>query len=212
MPTSQPTAGATPRDRDETGRKSDPSDVERAENVKHLELIQAIITRLATNSFFIKGWTLTVSAAAFGFAVNRVDSRIAIAGCVVTMGFWVLDAYYLRQERLFRHLFNHVRRNVSTEMQHRFSMNLDPFSDFSTARRSKVFFSSTLVTFYSLLIAAGATIALLSATTSPLPVLTPVTTTTITTGSTPADTSPAQATSSTSRSAQSTLPGTLGTP
>ena len=54
-----------------------PSDIERQENVKHLELIQAIITRLASNSFFIKGWALTVAAATFGF--DGVTFIIALA-------------------------------------------------------------------------------------------------------------------------------------
>ena len=31
--------------------------------VKHLELIQAVITRLANNSFLMKGWALTVTGA-----------------------------------------------------------------------------------------------------------------------------------------------------
>ena len=163
---------------------SGPSEVERTENVKHLEFIQAIVTRLATNSFLIKGWALTVAAAAFGFAVNRVDSRIAIAGSVVTVGFWLLDAYYLRQERLFRHLYNYVRRNIRRDPQDRFSMNLNPFTNNGNVKRINVFFSITLGAYYPLLVAAGALIALLSATTSPAPT-TPDTTSTSTTAPPP---------------------------
>lgn len=213
MPAPQPTDGHTPPDSSEAGDLSPANEVDRTENVKHLELIQAVITRLATNSFFIKGWALTVAAAAFGFAVNRVDSRIAIAGCVVTIGFWILDAYYLRQERLFRHLYNHVRRNIPTELEHRFSMNLSPFIGFSTVGGSKVFFSRTLATFYPLLIAAGALIALLSATTNPVPLLTPMTTATTTIEPTSTATASTQGASSTSGSTPSGVaPTTQTTP
>lgn len=31
------------------------------EEIKHLELIQAVVTRLANGSFLIKGWTMTVA-------------------------------------------------------------------------------------------------------------------------------------------------------
>ncbi|MEJ3652527.1 hypothetical protein WEH80_06035 [Actinomycetes bacterium KLBMP 9759] len=141
----------------------EPSDVQRSENVKHLELIQSVVTRLATNSFLIKGWTLTVSAAAFGFAVNRIDWKLATAGALVVLGFWVLDGYYLRQERLFRHMYNHVRRNIAVDSNERFSMNLSPYVGFDTVRRMRVFFSVTLVVFYPLLILVGVAIAVVAA-------------------------------------------------
>lgn len=158
-----------------TGRKDDgadlekPTDVERSENVKHLELIQAVVTRLASNSFFIKGWALTIAAASFGFAVNRVDWRVAALGAVVVLGFWVLDSYYLRQERLFRHLYNHVRRNIARNLNDRFSMNLLPFVRFKTVGRVRVFFSVTLVAYYPLLIAVGLILAAVFIATAPDP-------------------------------------------
>jgi hypothetical protein len=38
--------------------------------LKHLEFIQAVITRLANDSFLRKGWALTVAGAFYGFAVK----------------------------------------------------------------------------------------------------------------------------------------------
>lgn len=145
-----------------------PSEIDRAENVKHLELILAAVARLASNSFFVKGWALTVAGAAFGFAVNRIDWRIATVGSFVIIGFWLLDAYYLRQERLLRHLYNHVRRNVTSDPEERFSMNLLPFAGFDTVQRRRVFFSTTLFTFYALLVFAGVGIAVFSLVTGPV--------------------------------------------
>jgi hypothetical protein len=72
---------------------------------KHLDLIQGVISRLASNQFLIKGWTLTVAAAVFGFAATQRQWPVALLGVVVAIAFWGLDAYFLRQERLFRHLW-----------------------------------------------------------------------------------------------------------
>jgi hypothetical protein len=79
--------------------------------LKHLEFIQAVIARLAGNSFLIKGWALTVTGAFYGFAVHGSDWRLAALGLLPAMTFWGLDGYFLRQERLFRSLYNAVRKD-----------------------------------------------------------------------------------------------------
>jgi hypothetical protein len=134
---------------------------ERNENVKHLEMIQAIVARLASNSFFIKGWTLTVAGAAFGFAANRTDWRVAAIGSGVVLGFWALDSFYLRQERLYRMLYNQVRQDVARGSEARFSMNIEQFQDLRPARRRDVFLSATLRSYYLTLILAGLALAAL---------------------------------------------------
>jgi hypothetical protein len=74
---------------------------------KHYELIQAVINRLATASFQIKGWTVTITTALLGVIVAaKLPSWVALLGLVPTFLFWCLDAYYLQQERLFRALYN----------------------------------------------------------------------------------------------------------
>jgi hypothetical protein len=77
--------------------------------VKHLEMLQAVIARLGTDSFLVKGWAVTVVGAFLGFAVNKDDVSLALVGLVPCVFFWGLDAYFLRAERLFRHLFEAVR-------------------------------------------------------------------------------------------------------
>lgn len=72
---------------------------------KHLEFIQGVVTRLANNQFLIKGWSLTVAAAVYGYAATHRAWAVALIGIVVSAGFWALDAYFLRQERLFRFLW-----------------------------------------------------------------------------------------------------------
>jgi hypothetical protein len=84
------------------------------EVMKHLEFIQGVISRQATNSFLLKGWALTVAGAVYAFATKGTDWRVAAIGLMPVVIFWGLDGYYLRQERLFRCLYDAVRRTPST--------------------------------------------------------------------------------------------------
>jgi hypothetical protein len=73
---------------------------------KHLEFIQAIISRLAGNSFQMKGWNVALATAAVGFAAAK-DSKptLAVLAVVPALAFWFLDAYYLTLETLYRDLY-----------------------------------------------------------------------------------------------------------
>lgn len=80
------------------------------DRVKHLEFVQNAITRMAGNSFLLKGWTVTIAAALFALAAKDTNRRFAILALFPSLTFWGLDAYYLRQERLFRKLFDELRK------------------------------------------------------------------------------------------------------
>lgn len=74
--------------------------------LKHLEFIQNVITRMNSNSFVIKGWTITIVSAVLAiFATIQID-YILLIGVIPIVLFWFLDAYYLTQEKLFRCLYN----------------------------------------------------------------------------------------------------------
>jgi hypothetical protein len=77
--------------------------------IKHLEFIQAVVARLARNSFAYKGWAITLVAAVFALATKASEPRFLLVALVPAIFFWGLDAYYLRQERLFRQLYDAVR-------------------------------------------------------------------------------------------------------
>ena len=81
-------------------------------HVKHLEMIQAVITRLGNDSFLVKGWAVTVSGVFLGLAINGSRPALALIGLVPTLMFWSLDTYYLRSERLFRVFYDHARRQA----------------------------------------------------------------------------------------------------
>jgi len=93
---------------------------------QELEHIQNIIDRQASNSFKIKGWTVTLVVVALLFRTNNFQ---LFAAFIPLIGFWYLDAYYLRQERKFRELFDWVRLNREDTDDHLFDMDPSRFED-----------------------------------------------------------------------------------
>ena len=85
------------------------------DRTKHLELLQAVISRMASNSFALKGWSVTVTAALLGLATKDSNPRFAIIALYPALAFWGLDAYYLRQERRFRALYDAVRSDSDVQ-------------------------------------------------------------------------------------------------
>ncbi|MCY4238618.1 MAG: hypothetical protein OXC93_09735 [Rhodospirillaceae bacterium] len=77
--------------------------------LKHLELIQAVINRLASDSFRMKGWTVVVIAALFVLLARQNAFDAGYIALVPIVAFWGLDGYFLWQERLFRAHYDNVR-------------------------------------------------------------------------------------------------------
>ena len=116
--------------------------------VKHLEMTQGVVNRLAGNSFSIKSWSMAIIGAALIF-IARADvanPNILFALFLPVIGFWYLDSYYLWQERLFRAVYNDIRTQSDTD----FSMNPTKHLGKSNCSRVAVFFSQTLVVFYAI--------------------------------------------------------------
>lgn len=82
---------------------------------EHLDYLQNTINRMSHNSFLIKGWTITFISLLFILAVNGSNYWLLILSLFPLICFWGLDAYYLRQERLFRELYNFVRKDKIKE-------------------------------------------------------------------------------------------------
>lgn len=74
-------------------------------------MIQGVIGRLGSNGFVVKGSATTLTVAFLGVAVNNDKWQLAFVGLLPALSFWGLDAYMLRSERLFRVLYERVRRN-----------------------------------------------------------------------------------------------------
>ena len=95
--------------------------------IAYLQMIQAVITRMANNSFLIKRWSVTLVAALFALAAANTNEFLVCLAYFPTFMFWALDAYFLRQERLFRKLYDHVRGAEKARPD--FSMNTNPFAE-----------------------------------------------------------------------------------
>lgn len=100
------------------------------EKMKHLELVQSIINRMGNNSFMLKGWAVTLVAGIFALAGKDTDKLYFLVAYIPTICFWMLDAYYLLQERLYRSLYNKV------------SMIKNDDIDFSLKATTEEFYSS----------------------------------------------------------------------
>ncbi len=85
------------------------------DRVKHLEFIQAAITRLSGHSFLVKGWSITLTAALFVLASKDQRPSFSFVILYPALVFWGLDAYFLRQERLFRKLYDSVRQQPTAQ-------------------------------------------------------------------------------------------------
>lgn len=75
------------------------------DRVKHLEFLQNVVTRMNTNSFQIKGWTVTIVSALLALYAATDNTAFVPLGVLPVVIFWLLDAYYLNQERKFRGLY-----------------------------------------------------------------------------------------------------------
>lgn len=78
---------------------------------KHLEFIQNTISRMSGNLFFLRGWTITLITGLFALSASKgtYDGYILLAYFLLVI-FWILDGYFLSQERRFRCLYDDVRK------------------------------------------------------------------------------------------------------
>ncbi len=116
---------------------------------KHLEFIQANISRMADHSFLLKGWAVTLVAALFALAAKDTNKAYIVIAYVPVLAFWLLDGYFLWQERLFRALYNETRAKKEGEID--FSLDAKKFRDGKTTWPRAVY-SQTLLIFYPFLL------------------------------------------------------------
>ncbi|MFH0834540.1 MAG: hypothetical protein V2A63_04120 [Patescibacteria group bacterium] len=83
---------------------------------RHLEFIQEAIKRMAANSFSYKQWAITVFSALITINISFLNKGgkeldILLLTIFIIFIFWVLDSWFLRQERLFRDFYDEVRKS-----------------------------------------------------------------------------------------------------
>lgn len=74
--------------------------------LKYLGIIQSVVTRMAANEFTTRKWSVALGSALIGWTVSRnAYPKHALVAAIPSSCFWLLDAYYLSQERCFRYIF-----------------------------------------------------------------------------------------------------------
>ncbi|SOC86929.1 histidine triad (HIT) family protein [Curtobacterium sp. 314Chir4.1] len=94
---------------------------------KHLDYLQAVVTRQAASSAAAKGWVLPVVTATYGFALTQRAWPLAFLGLLGLLLFAYLDAHYLNTERRFRKLYVIVAQSLRSVPL--FTLNPDDADD-----------------------------------------------------------------------------------
>jgi hypothetical protein len=119
--------------------------------LKHLEFIQNIITRMNSNSFMLKAWTISLISALFALAANDANMNYVLVSYIASPVFWILDGFYISQERQYRDLYSDVAKKGQNEID--FSLDA---TDYNKGRNNWVsgIISKTLIPFYGISIVA----------------------------------------------------------
>lgn len=72
----------------------------------YLNILQGIITRMATNSANCKTWCISLVSAILVVIADKNKPNYAWITLIPIILFFLLDSYYLAQERSFRAIYN----------------------------------------------------------------------------------------------------------
>lgn len=131
------------------------------QKMKHLDLVQGVISRMAGNCFMLKGWAVTLVAAIFALSSKDANLLFFLIACVPVAAFWALDAYYLMEERLYRALYAKVCATEPDKIDFSMKATYEDFPDEKNTYFS-AFFSKSVMSFYAPLFGVCILIILLS--------------------------------------------------
>lgn len=118
---------------------------------KEIDLVQSCISRMANNSFLLKGWTVSLVAVVLAIIHEKINPiHISIILASIILCFWYLDAFFLRSEKMYRELYNWI-------IIERLKNNTEKLYDLNTKRFEEkvdgifdIMFSKTLRLFYGI--------------------------------------------------------------
>lgn len=113
---------------------------------KEIDLVQACISRMAHNSFLLKGWAITLLVLILTF--SEKNKNPAIISLIPFISFWFLDAFFLRTEKMYREMYKWVlEKRRMEDFSLEYDLNPHRF-DKQVASYSQIMFSLTLRWFY----------------------------------------------------------------
>jgi len=119
------------------------------EKIKHLEMIQCVITRMSNCSFALKGWTVTLEVALLALIIrNNSKAGWIVILAIPILFFWVLDSYYLYLEKLYRELYDKTRLLEYKDIDFNMKANQMKQRDKISLFCGKCLFSKSEVGFY----------------------------------------------------------------
>jgi hypothetical protein len=118
---------------------------------KHLEFVQNVITRMNSNSFQIKAWTITLVTGILAVYAATQNSCYILICLLPIIAFWFLDAYYLLQERKFIGLYNDIAEIGNNQIIRAYEMNISFYKNGKYCFVN-VLFSTSIVLLYLTLI------------------------------------------------------------
>ncbi|WNB16786.1 hypothetical protein [Marivirga arenosa] len=128
------------------------------EEKQHLEFIQNVINRLSTNSIQLKAITITLAAGLLAIYASNPKLILIYIAAFQVLFFWLLDSYYLQQERKFRGIYNDKSGVTSNHVIKDYEMPTDKYKK-GKYRFFRSFFSlSKLLFFGSVIVILIATI------------------------------------------------------
>jgi hypothetical protein len=118
--------------------------------LKHLDFAQGVINRMGHCSFLLKGWSVILVSGLFALAAKEANPLFVYLAYLPAIAFWILDGYYLYQERLYRLLYDKVRDLEPDDID--FGMNASVFKGEDKATWVESILSKTMLLFHGILI------------------------------------------------------------
>lgn len=125
---------------------------------KEIDIIQNCINRMASNSFLIKGWFITLILGFITFGYEKLNFIILIIiSLVISVLCWISDTFFLQLERKYRRKYNWVIENRNSNSNFLYNLNPNESGMWLPNSSTKfefweVFFSKTLIFLYGTVI------------------------------------------------------------
>ena len=123
---------------------------------KHIDLFQAAINRMATNSSSCKTWCVTIMSGIVVVSIDKKQPLAIIVAILPIIAFLLLDAYYLSLERTIRGMYNKTIADLHSgtlSNEQLFLLKIDSTWKNRAKEICKAFCSFSILPFYILLIA-----------------------------------------------------------
>ena len=94
---------------------------------KHLEFLQAMTTRMNSNSFQVKALTIAIVSGVIAVSVANKLFLLLVVLLPIVLVFWLLDSYYLQMERKILAIYKDVAGITTMHRVKRFDVPIQEY-------------------------------------------------------------------------------------